>query len=98
MRKPPVVHLLDEVPKHFLRNLKVCDDSILKRTNRGNGSGGTAKHSLGFCTNGVNLAIALVNRNHTWLRKHNAPTPDIHKGVGRAEINGHIAAVQAKEV
>jgi hypothetical protein len=62
-----VVHLLDEVAEHLLRDVEVGDDAVLQRTDGGDRAGCSAEHALRFDPDGVHLARALVDRDHGGL-------------------------------
>ena len=85
------VHLLDEVAKHALGGVEVGDNAVLQRTDRNDVARGATDHALGVCTDRKDAAGVLIDRHHGGLIEDNATAADIDKGVGGAEVNGHIA-------
>src|SRR3954466_3383130 len=63
MREAMLMHLLDEVPKHLLGHVEVCDDAVLQRTDRLDRARRAAEHALCLDADGVHLTGALVDRD-----------------------------------
>ena len=98
MRPAILMHLLDEVPEHLLRHLEVGDHAVLERADGLDVAGRAAQHALGLDADGVHLARALVDRDDRRLGQHDAATAHVDQRVGRAEVDGHVAAAERAEV
>ena len=61
-------------------------------------AGRAAEHALGLDPHRVDLAGARVDRDHARLGQHDAAAPYVDEGVGRAEVDRHVAATEAGEV
>ena len=59
--------------------------------------GRAAEHPLRLDADGVDLAGALVDRDHRRLGQHDAATAHVHERVGSAEVDCHVAAAEAGE-
>ena len=97
MREAVLVHLLDEVPQHLLRDVEVGDHAVLERPDRRDRAGRAAEHPLRLDADRVHLARALVDRDHRGLGEHDAAAPHVDERVGGAEVHGHVAAAEAGE-
>jgi hypothetical protein len=89
------MHLLDEVTQHLFGDVEVGDDAVLERPDRGDRAWGAAQHPLRFDPDGVDLAVARVDRHHGGLRQHDAATAYVDERVGRAEVDRHVAAAKS---
>ena len=96
--EPVLVHFLDEVAQHLLRDVEVGDHAVLERPDRRDRPGGAAEHALGLDADGVYLARALVDRDHARLREHDAATAHVDERVRGSEVHGHVAAAEPVEV
>ena len=95
VRPAVLVHLLDEVAQHLLGDVEVGDHAVLERPDRLDVAGRAAEHALGLDADGVHLARALVDRHHRRLGEHDAAAAHVDERVGRAEVDGHVAAAEA---
>ena len=98
VREAVLVHLLDEVAEHLLGHVEVGDDAVLQRPDRGDRARRAAEHPLGLDADRVDLARALVDRDHRRLGEHDAAAAHVDERVGGAEIDGHVAAAEAVQV
>ena len=98
MREPVLVHLHDEVPQHLLGHVEVGDHAVLERTDRADRAGRAAEHPLRLEPDGVHVAGALVDRDHRRLGEHDPATTHVHEGVRGAEVDGHVAAAEARQI
>jgi hypothetical protein len=98
VRPPVLVHLLDEVAQHLLRDVEVGDHAVLERPDRGDGSRGAAQHPLGFDPDRVDLARARVDRHHGRLGEHDPAAAHVHQRIGGAEVHGHVATAEPGEI
>jgi hypothetical protein len=92
------MHLFDEVAQHLLGDVEIGDHAVLERADRGDVAGGATQHPLRFDADGVHLAAVRVDRHHRGLREHDAAPANVDEGVGRAEVDGHVAAAQPSEI
>ena len=92
------MHLLDEVTEHLLGHVEVGDDAILQRANGGDIARGTTQHALRLNADGVHITGPLVDCDHRRLRQNDAATLHVNKSVGGAEVHGHIAAAEPRQV
>src|ERR1700742_1892140 len=76
-----LVHLLDEVAQHLLGDLEVGDHPVLQRPNRRDRAGRASEHSLGLDPDGMDLAVARVNRDDARLGQHDATPAYVDEGV-----------------
>ena len=60
--------------------------------------GRAAEHALGLDADRVHLAGALVDRDDRRLGQHDAAPAHVHEGVGRAEVDRHVAAAEPADV
>ena len=97
MGETVLVHLLDEVPEHLLRDVEVGDDAVLERANRLDRARSAAEHALRFDPDGVYLAAPGIDRDHRRLAEDDAAAPHVDEGVGRTEVHGHVAAAEARK-
>ena len=94
MREAVLVHLLDEVTEHLLRDVEVGDHAVLERADRGDRAGRAPEHPLRLDADRMHLARALVDRDDGRLGEHDAAPADVDEGVGGAEVDGHVAAAE----
>ena len=80
--------LLDEVTKHNLSNIKVCNDAVFKRALSDDGARSTANHALCIGANSQNAALAFIDCNNRWLIDDNTLTTNCNKGVCSSQIDG----------
>ena len=59
--------------------------------------GRAAQHPLRFDADRVDLAVARVDRDDRRLREHDAAAAHVDERVGRAEVDGHVAAAKTGE-
>jgi hypothetical protein len=85
------VHLFDEVAQHLLGDVEIGDHAVLERPDRGDVARGAAQHPLRFDADSVDLAGVRINRHHRGLGEDDAATAHVDQGVGRTEVDGHIA-------
>ena len=97
VRKAVLVHLLDEVAQHLLRDVEVGDDAVLERTDRRDRARRAPEHAFRLDTDGVDVAGALVDRDDGRLGENDAPAANVDERVCGAEVDGHIAAAEAGE-
>jgi hypothetical protein len=97
MRPAVLVHLLNEVTKHLLRDVEICDHTVLERPNRLDGPGRSSEHALRLEPDGVHLAAANVDCHYRWLRKYDPPTTHVNERVGGSEVHGHVTAAEASQ-
>jgi hypothetical protein len=57
------MHFLDKMLEHSFRHLKVRDNTISQRSNRGYIPRGPAKHSLGINAYGGNVFLIVIIAN-----------------------------------
>ena len=95
--KAMLVHLLDEVPQHLLGDVEVGDDAVLEGADRRDRARRAPEHPLRLDADGVDVARALVDRDHGRLREHDATAAHVDEGVGGAEVDRHVAAAEAGE-
>src|SRR4051795_12612200 len=93
-----LVDLLNEVAKHLLGDVEVGDHAVLEWADRGDRPGRAAEHALGLDADGVDLAGALVDRDHARLGEDDSTAPNVDESVGRAKVDGHVAAAEPVEV
>ena len=98
VREAVLVHLLDEVAEHLLGDVEVGDHAVLQRADRGDRPGRAAEHALRLDADRVHLAGALVDRDDGRLGEHDAAAAHVDERVGRAEVDGHVAAAEAGQV
>ena len=98
MRPAILMDLLDEVPEHLLGHLEVGDDAVLEGPDGLDVARRAAQHALGLDADRVHLAGALVDRDDRWLGEHDAATAHVDERVGRAEVDGHVAAAERAEI
>src|SRR5439155_22822355 len=70
MRKAMLMHLLDEVPEHLLRDVEVGDDAVLEWTDGLDRPRRPAEHLLRLDADRVHVAGALVDRDDRRLRQN----------------------------
>ena len=92
------VHLLDEVAQHLLGDVEVGDHPVLERPDRGDRAGGAAQHPLRLDADRVDLAGVGVDRHHRGLGEDDAASAHVDERVGRAEVDGHVAAAEPSEI
>ena len=92
------VHLLDEVAQHLLGDVEVGDHPVLERPDRGDRARRAPQHPLRFDADRVDLAVARVDRHDRGLGEHDAAAAHVDERVGRAEVDGHVAAAKSCEV
>jgi len=92
------VHLLDEVPEHPLGDVEVGDDAVLQRAHRDDVSGRAADHPLGLDADGDDLPGIGIERDDRRFVEHDAAAPDVHQGVGCAEVDCHVTAQKRHRV
>jgi hypothetical protein len=92
------MHLLDEVAEHLFGDVEVGDHTILERSDGLDRAGRAAEHALGLDPHGVDLAGAGVHCDDARLAEHDAAPAHVDQGVGRAEVDRHVAATEAGEV
>ena len=92
------VHLLDEVAQHLFGDVEVGDHAVLERPDRGDRAGRAAEHPLRFGADRVDLAVERVDRDHRGLGEDDAAAAHVDERVGRAEVDGHVAAAQPSQV
>src|SRR3569833_1113479 len=83
-----LVHLVDEVLEHLLRDGEVGDDAVLQRSDRGDVAGRAADHGLRLgADRGDGLraarAFVLTHGDHRGFVQHDALAAYINKSVGR---------------
>jgi hypothetical protein len=93
-----VVHLLDEVAEHLLRDVEIGDDAVFQRPDRRDRPRRAAEHPLRLDADGVDLARALVDRDHGGLGKDDSAPTDVDERVGGTEIDRHLASAEAAHV
>src|SRR5918996_5180514 len=93
----PGVHLLDEVPEHLLGDVEVGDHAVLRGSPPLDVGGGAADHALGLGPHGEALFVPGFDAPPGRLVQDDALATDIHEGIGRAEIHGHIPSEEAGE-
>jgi hypothetical protein len=93
-----LVNLLDEVAQHLLRDVEICDHSVLQGADGLDGAGRAAQHPLGLDPHRMHLRAAGVDGHHGGLREHDPPPPDIDERIGGPEVHGHVSATHAGEV
>ena len=98
MREAALVDLLDEVAQHLLGHVEVGDHAVLERPDRRDRAGRAAEHALGLDPDRVHLAGARVDRDDAGLREHDAAPAHVDERVGRAEVDGHVAAAEPSHV
>ena len=98
MREAVLVHLLDEVAEHLLGHVEVGDHAVLQRADRADRPRRAAEHPLRLEADRVHLAGALVDRDDGRLGEHDAAPAHVDERVGGAEVDGHVAAAEAREV
>jgi hypothetical protein len=98
VREAALVDLLDEVAQHLLGHVEVGDHAVLERPDRRDRARRAAEHPLGLDPDGVHLAGARVDRHHARLGQHDAAPAHVDERVGRAQIDGHVAAAEPGQV
>ena len=86
--------LLDEVAQHLLGHVEVGDHAVLQRADRRDRPGRAAEHPLRLDADRVHLAGALVDRDHRRLREDDPAPSHVDEGVGRTEIDRHVATAE----
>ena len=86
-----LVHLLDEVAEHLLRDVEVGDDAVLQGTNGLDVARRAADHALGLGPDGEHGSAQGVDRDHGRLVQDDATTTHVDERVRRPEVDGHIA-------
>ena len=84
--------------QHLLGHLEIGDDAVLQWADRRDRPGRAAEHALGLDAHGVHLTRPAVDRDHARLGEHDAATAHVDERVGGAEIDGHVATAEAREV
>ena len=96
-RQSSRMHLRDEVLQHLLADLEVGDDAVLERPDGLDVRGRAPDHPLGFGADGEEAAVANVDRDDRRLVEHDAAPAHVDDRVGRAQIDGHVAAHELRE-
>jgi hypothetical protein len=92
------VHLVDEVPQHLLGDVEVRDYSMPQRPDGLDVRWRAPDHPLGFHPHLERSVVTGVDGNHRRLVEHDAHATNEHKRVRRAQIDGHVAAGNGKEI
>ena len=92
----PAHHLAHEGAQHRLGDLEVGDHAVAQRPVGGDRGRRAADHLLGVGADGVDLARALVDGDHGRLGHDDALSAHEHDGVGRAEVDGDVAATSER--
>src|SRR3954451_20468705 len=95
VRPAVLVHLLDEVAEHLLRDVEVGDHAVLERADRRDRAGCATQHALCLDPDGVHLGRAAVDRDHRGLGQHDAAPTQVYERVRGAEVDRHVAAPEA---
>ena len=86
------MNFLNEVAKHPLSRVEVGDDTVLQWSDRHDASRGPANHPLSIRTDGEDATGVAVDRHNRGLVEHDAAATHVNQRVGRAKVDGHIAA------
>src|SRR5579884_1076995 len=97
-REPVLVHLLDEVAQHLLRDVEVGDDAVLERPDRADRAGRATEHPFCLEADRVHLARPLVDRHDRRLGENDPAAAHVHERVRRTEVDRHVAAAEAREI
>ena len=95
VREAVLVHLLNEVAEHLLRDVEVGDHAVLQRADRLDRAGRSSEHALRLDADGVHFAGALVDRDDGRFGEDDAAAAHVDERVRRAEVHGHIPAPEA---
>ena len=85
-----LARLLDEVPEHDFSDIKVGDDAVLEGALGDDGARSAANHALGVGAYGKDAALALVDGDDRGLVDDDALPRNSNKGIGSAQIDGHV--------
>ena len=82
----------DEFFQHVCGDIEIGDDAVLQRTDRGDGTGGTADHFFCFCANGNDLVRggAHVDGDDGGLADDDALALDEDERVGSTKVDTNI--------
>ena len=86
-----LMNFLNEVTKHALRRIEICNDTIFEWTDRNNVSWCATNHAFSLEANRKDAASVLINSYDAGLVQDDASTAYIHERVCSTEVNGHIA-------
>ena len=86
----PIEHLADEIAQHLLGDVEVGDHAVAQWARRRDRRRRSADHPLGVRSHRVNATGQRVRGDDRRLRHHDAPAPDVHERVGRAEVDRHV--------
>ena len=92
------MHLLDEVAKHSFGRVKVSDDTVLERADGHDVARGATDHLLGLGPHRQDATRILIDGDDGRLVENDPAAANIDEGVGRAEIDGHIATDERHRV
>jgi hypothetical protein len=92
------VGLGEEATEHLFGHLEIGDDPMSKRPQCPDPRRCPPDHPPRLVSDRVNVAGRLVDGDHRRLEEDDAFTANIDDGVGRAEVDGHIAATIRRKV
>jgi hypothetical protein len=92
------VDLFDEVAQHLLGDVEVGDHAVLERPYRRDVARRATQHPLRFDPHRVHLAGLGIDRDHRGLGEHNSSSAYVDERVGRAEVDGHVAAAEPSQI
>jgi hypothetical protein len=82
--------LLDEVPQHRLRDLKVGNDAVFEWANGHDVAGRAPKHSFRFIADCQHFIGAGVNCDYRGFAKDDAVVLHVNEGVRSSEIDSYV--------
>ena len=88
-----IVHLQNEVLKHFFCDLKVGNNAVLEGADCTDISRGSPEHPLGLCTNRLNGLLAVMDPdcNNRGLIQNDAAILNIDQRICRTEVDRQIS-------
>jgi hypothetical protein len=95
-RPAPIAAAIGSSIRYAWRAPEVGDDAVLQRPDRLDRAGRAAEHPLRLDADRVHLAGALVDRDDRRLGEDDSAAADVDERVRRTEVDGHIAAAEAR--
>ena len=83
---------LQQQADHALGDVEVGDGALAQRAHGDDVAGRAPDHLPGLVAHGQHVAGLLVEGDHRRLVEHDAPAPGVDERVGRAEVDGEVAA------
>ena len=85
-----IVGARDEVPDHLLGAIEVRNHAVAQRAHRDDVGRRTSQHAACFRADAEHLACAFAHSHDRWFIDDDAPSADVHKCVGGAEVDADV--------